>query len=122
MKTIRRFFRKLITVPAAVLAGNWVGGHLRYILTGDRLQTIQFKFETHKGRQMTNSPVATKFYPGLLISLFGKPRWLYGFLGGILTGALVPDHLEHYWLEFVIEPVFVDRVLGEKGQTEQTRS
>ncbi len=101
---------KIIMIPLAVLAGNWLGGIIRFILTGDEVQTIQLKYTTPKGHQMTNSPVSTKFYPGLLFAFLGKPRWLFAFLGGILAGGLVPDYLEHLWLEMVIEPIFVDRL------------
>ena len=106
---------KLLIVPIATLLGNWVGGLLRFLLTGKEVQSIQFKFTTQKGRQMTNSPVASKFYPGLLFAFFGKPRWLFGFLGGVLTGSLVPDYLELFWLERVIEPLIVDRVSNREG-------
>jgi hypothetical protein len=113
MKGILRFVGNFLAVPAAALAGNWIGGQLRFYLTGERLQTIQFHYTSQKGRNFTNAPVATKFYPGLFFALVGKPRWLFALIGGLLAGGLVPDHWEHYWLERVIEPVFVDRVLGE---------
>jgi len=118
MIKILRWMGSLLAVPVAVLAGNWIGGQLRFYLTGDRLQTIQFRYTTQKGRKLTNSPVATKFWPGILFSMIGKPRWLYAVIGGLLAGALVPDHWEHIWLEQVIEPLIIDRVLGEGGDNE----
>ena len=105
----------LLTVPVATLLGNWVGGLLRFLLTGEEVQSIQFRYTSQKGRQMVNSPVATKFFPGLLLAFLGKPRWLSAFLGGLLTGSLVPDYLESLWLERVIEPLIVDRVNNRKG-------
>ena len=105
----------LLTVSVATLLGNWVGGLLRFLLTGEEVQSIQFKYTTQKGRQMTNSPVASKFYPGLLFAFLGKPRWFFGFLGGVLTGSFVPDYLESLWLERVIEPLIVDRVSNRRG-------
>ena len=113
MKTVMRAVGNVLAVPLAALAGNWVGGRLRAYLTGEEVQTLQFEYETKKGRTLRNTPVATKFYPGLLVAGLGKPRWAFAFLGGLLAGGLVPDHLERYWLERVIEPLFVDRIPGE---------
>ena len=113
MKGILRWVGNLLAVPVAALAGNWLGGQLRYYLTGVRLQTIQFRYTTRKGRELANAPVATKFYPGVFFGLVGKPRWLFALIGGLLAGGLVPDHWEHYWLERVIEPVFIDRLLEQ---------
>lgn len=113
MFKILRFVFKITLLSLAVLSGNWVGGLLHFILTGKEVQTVQFTYTTAKGRQMTNAPVATKFYPGLLFALFGKPRWVFAFLGGILAGGLIPDRLEQSWLERVIEPLIIDRVVSE---------
>lgn len=101
---------KFLSIPGAVLLGNWVGGMLRFILTGEEVQTIQFNFTTAKGQQISNSPVTTKFFPGLLFAFLGKPRWLFAFFGGMLAGGLVPDSLEEFWLERFIEPFVVDRL------------
>lgn len=101
---------RIVSTSLAVIAGNWFGGLIRYILTGDKVQSIQFKYTTSKGRQMTNSPVATKFFPGLFFAFLGKPRWFFALIGGTLAGSLVPDGLEVLWLERVIEPFIVDRV------------
>jgi hypothetical protein len=116
MKMILGFLSKVVTLSFAALIGNWVGGQLRFLLTGEQPQTIQFIYRTQKGRRLKNSPVATKFFPAILFSQFGKPNWLYAILGGIIAGGFVPDVWEHYWLEFVIEPLFIDRVLGENQQ------
>lgn len=113
MSRILRWVMNFLMVPAAVLIGNWLGGELRYALTGVRLQTIQFRTTTRKGRELANSPVATKFIPGLCFGLIGKPRWLFALVGGLFAGGLVPDLWEQIWLERVIEPLIVDRVLGE---------
>ena len=87
---IRTLF-KIIAVPIAALAGNWLGGELRTNLTGQRAQSIRFSHTTAEGRTITNTPVVTKFYPALFASALGKPRWLYAFLGGLVTGGLVDD-------------------------------
>jgi hypothetical protein len=110
MNTILRFMVNGISVPLATLLGNWIGGQVRFYLTGEQVQTIQFEYETQKGRKMKNAPVTTKFFPGLLFSFMGKPRWLFALIGGVLAGGLIPDRFEHYWLEQVIEPLLVDRV------------
>jgi hypothetical protein len=103
------FTMKVLMLPLSALLGSWLGGQLRFILTGTRVQTIQFHYTTDEGHKMTNSPVATKFYPALLSGFLGKPRWLFAFLGGILAGGLIPDHLERLWLQRVIVPIFVKR-------------
>jgi hypothetical protein len=113
MNKILRFVWNVFGVSGVTLLGNWIGGQVRSNFTGKQVQTIQFKYKTKKGRSMTNAPVATKFYPGLFFSLIGKPRWLFAFIGGLVAGGFVPDHFEHYFLERVIEPLFIDRVLGE---------
>ena len=111
MGVVLRYVFNIFSSSLATLIGNWIGGQLRYYLTGENLQTIRFEYTTNKGRRLTNSPVATKFYPGLLFSLVGKPRWLFALIGGVLAGGLIPDWFEHYWLERVIEPLIIDRVL-----------
>lgn len=116
MKTILRILELILGIPAATLLGNWIGGQMRSTLTGEPVQTLQFKYQSHNGRTVTNTPVATKLYPGMLFALIGKPRWGYAFLGGLLTGALVPDRFERYWLERVIVPLFIDRVPGTTGE------
>ena len=110
---IFRFLLNLLSVIGSAFVGNWIGGQIRYYLTGEQVQTIRFEFTTKKGRKMSNFPVTTKFYPALLISLLGKPRWLYALISGILTGVFVDDCLEEYVLERVIEPLVIDRVLNE---------
>ena len=101
----------LFSIIFAALVGNWVGGQIRFLLTGDPVQTIRFEFTTQKGREISNFPVTTKFYPALLISLISKPRWLYSLLGGVFTGLLLDDRIEAYFIERVIEPQIIDRVL-----------
>jgi len=115
MFTVLRLIVNLITVPLFAILGNYLGGQLRFVLTGEKVQTVQFVYTSQKGRTFKNSPVASKFYPALLFMWVGKPRWVYAFLGGLTAGALMPDEFEHLWLERVIEPLFVDRVMGEGG-------
>ena len=111
MRKILRWVIGFLAVPLATLLGNWLGGQFRFYLTGEQLQTIQFKYTSQKGNTFTNAPVATKFYPGLMRALIGKPRWFFALLGGLFAGGLVPDEWEHLWLERVIEPMIVERVL-----------
>ena len=116
MKTILRILGSFLEILTATLLGNWVGGQIRSFLTGEPVQTLQFKYQTKHGRTITNTPVATKLYPGMLFALIGKPRWAYALLGGLLTGAFIPDRFEQYWLERVIEPLIIDRVPGMAGE------
>jgi hypothetical protein len=114
MLVVFRNIIKLLITRAAAITGNWVGGQIRHSLTGESVQTINFTFVTENGRKMSNFPVATKFYPALLFSLIGKPRWLFAFLGGVLTGGLVDDRYESLWLEWFIEPI-----TGSRGSTSE---
>jgi hypothetical protein len=116
MKTTLQILGLFLRIPTATLLGNWVGGQIRSALTGEPVQTLQFKYQTKQGRSITNTPVATKLYPGVLFALIGKPRWAYALLGGLLTGAFVPDRFEQYWLERIIEPLIINRVPGTSGE------
>jgi hypothetical protein len=100
-----KFLSNLALVPAAVLAGNWVGAQIRYIFSGQRTYALQSEYTSPTGMQMRNMPVITKFYPGLLLTLFGKPRWFFGFLGGLLTGIFVDDQLENLALEMLSQRI-----------------
>jgi len=113
MKRIFAWIGNFFAVALAALAGNWLGGQIRFYLTGELPQTIQFKYTTEKGRTITNSPVATKLYPAMFFAFVGKPRWLFALIGGLLAGGFMPDEFENYWVEKVIEPLIVDRALGD---------
>ncbi len=102
MKTLFRLTYQVISLSAAALVGNWVGGQMRYLLTGDRVQTVQFEHTSPDGRTFSNIPVATKFYPALILSGMGRPRVFFAFLGGVLAGGLVPDRLEAAWMERMV--------------------
>jgi len=112
MKPLRFIFGFFATIAAA-FAGNWIGGQLRFILTGQTTQTIHFVHTTEKGQKLDNYPVATKFYPALLCAFLGRPRWLFVLLGGTLTGLIVNDKYEAIWIERFIVPLIVDRIPGQ---------
>ena len=101
MGAIFRKLKDIILVPTAALFGNWLGGQLRYHLTGESVHTIQNKYTTRSGYQVSNTPVATKFYPSLVFAMFGKPHWLYALIGGILAGGFMPDDFERLLHELV---------------------
>lgn len=90
---------KICSVITAALAGNWLGGQIRSLWTGQEVQSIRFHYTNQEGKNVSNFPVATKFYPGVMGAAIGKPRWLYTFLAGILAGALVDDTYERHFLE-----------------------
>ena len=114
---ILRTLVKPISLIVAVLAGNWLGGEIRSGLTGQPEQSIHFQHTTAEGREISNIPVVTKFYPALLIGLLRKPHCLRAFLGGVATGALLDDRLERLvWERF--ESVLLSRYAGEKNSTE----
>ena len=103
MIVIRLLF-ELCSAIAAALAGNWVGGQLRSRVTGQSVQSIRFNYVNAQGQTISNVPVITKFYPAVLTACLGKPRWLYAFLGGVVTGGLIDDRYE----------LFLWRRLGER--------
>lgn len=104
-----QWFYKALFVATSVLIGNWLGAQLRTGLTGQPTAGLHFRHITRNGLQMENYPVMTKFYPALLYSLTGKPRWLYGFLAGVFTGVVVDDSYEAAALDW-----FAD-LLGLEG-------
>ncbi len=73
------------------------------------MQSLQFRHTTHSGRTFANTPVASKFYPALIFSKLGRPPVLFAFLGGVLAGGLIPDRVEEYWVELILEPLFANR-------------
>ena len=110
---VLRWIFGLLTTLVAALVGNWIGGQLRFLLTGQPTQTIHFEYTTSSGLEMDNYPVNTKFLPALLFAMLAKPRWLFALLGGTLTGLLVDDKYEEIWLERVIVPLIVERIPGQ---------
>ena len=62
---ILRWILGVLATATAALAGNWVGGQIRYMITGQTTQTIHFEHTTTTGLTMDNYPVATKFLAAL---------------------------------------------------------
>lgn len=75
---------------------------MRYLLTGQSVHSIRSCYTNEQGVTISNVPVATKFYPAVIASWLGKPRWLYAFLGGILAGGLVDDHYKRLLVEWIV--------------------
>jgi len=110
---VLQFILNTVLAVLATLAGNLLGGGVRSLLTGQQVQTIQFHYQSEGGREIKNIPVVTKFYPGLLFALIGRPRWVFTFIGGLLTGALVDDRFEHaLWR-------WIDKLVLSKGEALQ---
>lgn len=105
MARIFRIIFGLVSAIAAAWAGNWIGGQLRYLLTGERTQSLHFVHTASDGKKIDNYPVITKFYPGLLLGLAGRPRWLTALLGGTIAGLFVDDKYEAMLLEHFIAPL-----------------
>lgn len=119
MKFIRNLLTSVITISASALLGNWIGGQLHYLVTGEKVQTLSFVHTTPSHVKIRNFPVATKFFPALLVAMFGKPRALLAFLGGVWTGGLVPDGWEAVWLERVLGPALFGS--PNEGQTRSAK-
>lgn len=117
---ILRFLFGFLTVPVAALAGNWLGGQIRYIRSGERTATIHYVHTTANGMRMDNYPVNTKFIPALLFAFLGRPRWLFAFLGGILASLWIDDQYEAIFLERVIVPLIVNPVITKKSTSQRS--
>ncbi|MFO8036693.1 MAG: hypothetical protein R6U57_08745 [Anaerolineales bacterium] len=94
-----RLLIKICSVITAALAGNWLGGQIRTLWTGQEVQSIRFHYTNQEGKNVSNIPVATKFYPAAIGAGIGKPRWFFAFLAGVLAGALIDDTYERLFLE-----------------------
>lgn len=114
MKFIRRTITSVMMISASALLGNWIGGQLRYLVTGEKVQTVSFVYTTPVRGKIRNFPVATKFYPALFFATLGKPRALLAFLGGVWVGGLVPDEWEAAWLDYFLDPALLGLPDGRK--------
>jgi hypothetical protein len=112
MKILRLIFG-FLTVPAAALVGNWMGGQIHFKITGESIAAIHYVHTTVNGLRMDNYPVNTKFFPALLFALLGRPRWLFAFLGGLLASLWIDDRYEAIILDRVIVPLIVNPIIGE---------
>ena len=104
-----KLFHYMLNIPTivvAALAGNWAGATIRTLITGKQVNSVHFKFTTSGGMSISSYPVVTKFYPALFMTIFGKPRWLFAFLGGVLTGGLIDDRYEGYLWELIGDRFF----------------
>ena len=113
-----RIFRLIfgfLSVLVAALAGNWIGGLIRFRHTGENTATIHYVHTTAGGIHMDNYPVNTKFFPALLFALLGRLRWLFAFLGGILASLWIDDRYEAIFLERIIVPLIVNPAFGENA-------
>ena len=119
MKIIRFLFG-FLAIPAAALAGNRVGGQIRFKLTGERVATIHYEHTTANGIHMDNYPVNTKFIPAMLIAFLGRPRWLFAFLGGILASLWIDDQYEAIFLELVIAPLVVNPIIKKISTSQRS--
>ena len=117
MKIIRLLYG-LLAAPLAALLGNWVGGQIRFMRNGETIAAIHYTHTTASGLRMDNYPVNTKFFPALLFALFGKPRWLFAFMGGILTSLWIDDNYEAIFMERLIVPLIVNPALRENLEPE----
>jgi hypothetical protein len=117
---VLRFLFGFLALPAAALVGNWVGGQIRFKLTGESVATIHYVYTTASGMHVDNYPVNTKFIPALLIAYLGRPRWLFAFLGGILASLWIDDQYEAIFLERVIVPLVVNPAITKSSTSRRS--
>lgn len=95
MKKLSRFILNLIGVFMAALAGNWAGGQLRALVTGEKGRTMRFLHTDEQGETTVGANVAlSSFIPALLAGTLFKPRLLSAFFAGIAASAVLGDRLE----------------------------
>lgn len=114
------YMLNILTIVIAALAGNWTGATIRTLITGKRVNSVHFEYTTSGGMSISSYPVITKFYPALFVTIFGKPRWLFAFLGGVLTGGLIDDRYEGYLWELIGDRFFTGgQTSAESPETPQ---
>lgn len=59
------FLWKGISITGATLAGNRLGSQIRTLLTGQEAQSLHFQYVNEQGKEFSNIPAATKFYPAV---------------------------------------------------------
>jgi hypothetical protein len=97
-----RFLIGLVAVPAAALAGNWVGDQLRASITGESMHEWRMVHETREGEKVIGiNPRLTTFLPSVLSGFLGRPGWLSGFFAGLLFSLLLGSRLERPFWELV---------------------
>jgi len=90
-----RLFGTIVSIFVGALAGNWAGNHLRTLVTGQLGPQLRFSQKNAQGELVIGANVVlSNFLPALLAAVIGKPRWLYAFLGGILTSGMISDRYE----------------------------
>lgn len=96
--------KEIITTILAALAGIWVGCQIRQRVTGGPAQALMFEYiDEEKGLRYRNVPVSSKLFPALGVALVGQPRWLFGLVGGLLTGSLIDDQVEVMWVRWLVQ-------------------
>lgn len=91
---VYRIIVRVAAIPAAAIAGNCVGAWLHRVTTGRPAHGIVYRNENLGGRKVRSIPMSTTLYPALLCSAFGRPRWAYSFLGGLVVSLVAGDILE----------------------------
>jgi hypothetical protein len=93
--------RLFLSVMAAALGGNWVGAQIRTRLTGQPTPGVIIHYKDERGNEYLTLPVHTNFFPAILCARIGRPRWVFSFLGGVLTSLVMGDKYEKRLLEWI---------------------
>ena len=101
MKILKPIYTILAVVGAA-LAGNWIGAQIHFLLTGKPAHGIIFRYTDERGKTYTNVPVSTNFYPAIAASFFGRPPWLFAFLGGVIASLLMGDRFQRIMMKSIV--------------------
>ena len=99
---ILRFIINTIFVFVAVLAGNWLGEHIRAWLTGEPAREMQFVHTNESGETVIAlNPRLSNFIPALMASLLARPHWWWAFVGGVFTSIVLGDQYEEEFTKLI---------------------
>jgi hypothetical protein len=80
----------LVSLVAGAVAGNWAGTRLQAYLTGEEPEGASFVHTNEAGETVIAVEVVrSQLLPALFFGLLGKPRWLFAFVGGLLSSGLL---------------------------------
>lgn len=94
MRILRGFLSVVLILLAAAL-GGWVGAYVRALALGEPEPEFSIRHKNAEGEDVIGLRVTlVHFLPGLGAALLNRPRWLYAFLGSLLSGAFLSSRYD----------------------------
>jgi len=86
---VLRFFGTVALVILAAIAGNWLGGQIRMVVSEEPVEPEVLVKRDEEGHLSVNvRTIEASILPAILAAFIGKPRWLFAFLGGLIYSGL----------------------------------